>query len=102
MVAFVGSQLTLMMIPSTGLILLECARLRGTREPAERAAELIGAYVTQQTRDVVHHLERESLEETVAGLRELLGDQAYDEAHHRGTGLDADAVLPLLRASLDR
>jgi len=93
---FFGVPLMLAAIPSAAFVLLECARKGTARGPAERAAALIGAYGTLRTGHAQHRLESVVLDEAVAGLREFLGDQAYDAAHERGVGLDADSLLPLM------
>ncbi len=110
----VGAQLALQLAPTAAAILFECARADASggspeaeaagasasaREPgpAWRAAALLGAAGRQLARDASHHLERESLAETVAGLRELLGEQAYAAARAEGESLDTAAVAALLR-----
>ena len=90
---------TLAMFPAAAFMLLECARRAGTREPAERGAALLGAYEALRPSGSVHQLEREVLAEAVAGLRELLGEQAFDAAHERGSGLDADSLHLLLHGA---
>ncbi len=103
----VGAQMALQLAPTAAAILYECARAdaagrseEDTRRepgPAWRAAALLGAGGRQLARDATHHLERQSLLETAAGLRELLGEQAYAAAYAEGESLDTAAVAALLR-----
>jgi hypothetical protein len=99
MAGHVGETIALMLIPSAAHVLLTCARdgLDVGDDPGPLAATLLGAYEARQTRTVVHHLERQALEETSAGLRELLGDEAFDAARARGAVLDMEQTLTLLR-----
>ncbi|MHA6759497.1 BTAD domain-containing putative transcriptional regulator [Streptacidiphilus sp. PAMC 29251] len=107
----INDMLGLMLIPSAADLLMRCAQ-EGVPigdaapdaaedpagdDPALLAARLIGAYQRQQTRNNVHHLERQLLEETIAGLRELLGDQAYDAAHAEGAALEPAEAVAVLR-----
>ena len=103
----VGAQMALQLAPTAAAILYECARADAAgrseedarREPgaARRAAALLGVGGRQLARDAAHHLERQSLLETAAGLRELLGEQAYAAAYAEGQSLDTAAVAALLR-----
>jgi hypothetical protein len=100
MAGFVGDSIGLVMIPTAAYILLACARA-GTEavdRPALRAARLLGAHDTMLPVAGVHHLARRALAETVAGLREDLGDEAYDAAYAEGGALGVgDAVALLLQ-----
>ncbi|MFC1429769.1 BTAD domain-containing putative transcriptional regulator [Streptacidiphilus sp. N1-3] len=99
MVSFVNDVLGLMLIPSAADILLRCARdgVPMGGEPEQLAARLLGAYQHLQLRDRGHHLERQLMEETVAGLRELMGDQAYQQAWAEGAALSSAEAIALLR-----
>ena len=97
---FVNNLLGLMLIPSAADIMLRCVRegIPIGDDPAGLATRLLGAYDAQQTREAVHHLERQLLDETRAGLRELLGDEAYEAARAEGAALETDQAIALLRA----
>jgi hypothetical protein len=69
----------------------------GQDRPAATAATLIGAFDALQTRSAAHHLDREALDETVAGLRERLGDEGFEAAYTAGTVLDLAAAVRLMR-----
>jgi hypothetical protein len=89
-----------MITPLAGFVLLAAARDRREPEPALLAARLLGAYDSLQAR-AHHYLERMALDENIAGLRELLGEPAYQAAYAEGTALDAARAVALLRGDDD-
>ncbi|MFC1416631.1 AfsR/SARP family transcriptional regulator [Streptacidiphilus cavernicola] len=101
MAGMVNDMLGLMLVPSAADIMLRCAQqgLLPADRSTDLAARLLGAYAQQQTREVVHHLERQVLDQTTAGLRELMGDQAFDAAFAEGAELDTRQAVALLRES---
>ncbi|WP_037607199.1 ATP-binding protein [Streptacidiphilus rugosus] len=99
---YVAEQLPLVLIPALASTLLRCERAgavtAGQERPAVTAAMLIGAFDRLQTRSAAHHLDRAALDETVAGLRELLGDAGFEAAYAAGAALDAEATVRLMLA----
>ncbi|MEZ0064706.1 putative ATPase/DNA-binding SARP family transcriptional activator [Streptacidiphilus sp. MAP12-20] len=99
---YVADQLPLVLIPALSATLLRCHRAGVASGAAERgtavqtAATLIGAFDRLQTRSAAHHLDRVALDETIQGLRELLGDAGFEAAYAAGTALDAAGAVRLM------
>ena len=99
MAGMVNDMLSLMLVPSAADIMMRCARegLLPRDRTTALAARLLGTYERQQTRQMIHHLERQVLDQTVAGLRELMGDQAFEAALAEGADLETHEAVALLR-----
>ena len=114
-----SAQLALVLAPSTAFVLLAAARQEAadpavatdpTADPAvatdpavgspdfgRTAAALLGAASVLQIRKVNHYLERLAIQKTTDGLRELLGDRAFEEAYAEGLSLDLPGAVALMR-----
>lgn len=97
-------QLALVLAPSVAFVLLANARHEPAADhdaPASGyaldAAALLGAYQALRIRPVNHYLEHLEVQATTAALRQLLGDQAFDDAHARGERLDLAGAVALMR-----